>query len=427
MKKASANLLFATFLLSMLCGCSATYYANGRSGMPCADIPVIEPFTEVGSYKTRYFEREHDDSLTPLAHEAMLEVMGSEKAWGLGEVLAVSDTAEYEAIRQDVYTLLKNANTLKKKRDYIAFEPAKNRLIKDASLPASLLDYMKRNHLPYVMILLQNGFERHPDQKKIGYKWYNAKNFESSTSNGSILEMECLVADALQDRIYFYNMAGRLDDKPTDKEDIQADMHDLLGEYVHKNAVTQRNTPKKYLSYHFGYGKAYPSVVGTRGWEIDPDNLNFFGAEALWSISRSPLSVGFTMDLNNNSVAIAYEDAVNHWGKNTKYFFGPLVGLNKIVADRHLFSFNLGAGLVIDDTSYTRYNASAGMKEPGYDYKYYLVENASISYSYRYNNRRAIGIKVRAYSFNDWLTKKEGPKPFVPLWNVSLCWTTLVF
>lgn len=426
MKRASANILFATLLLSMLCGCSVTYYANGRSGMPCADIPVIEPFTEIGSYKTRYFEREHDDSLTALAHEAMLEVMGSEKAWGLGEVLAVSDTAEYEAIRQDVYTLLKNANTKKKKRDYIAFEPAKNNLIKDASLPASLLDYMKRNQLPYVMILLQNGFERHPEQKKIGYKWYNAKSFEANTNNGSILEMECLVADALQDRIYFYNMSGHLDDKPRDKEDIQADLHDLLGEYVHKNAVTQRNTPKRYVSYHIGYGRAYSSVVGTRGWDIDPGNLNY-GAEALWSISKSPLSAGFTMDLNDNIIALSYEDAVNRWGTNRKYFLGPLVGLNKIVADRHLFSFNLGAGLMIDDTSYTRYDVSAGMKKMGYDYKFYLAENASVSYCYRFNNREALGIKVRAYTFNDWLTKKEGPKPFMPLWNVSLCWTVLVF
>ena len=67
------------------------------------------------------------------------------------------------------------------------------------------------------------------------------------------------------------------------------------------------------------------------------------------------------------------------------------------------------------------------MKETGYVCKYYLAENASVSYCYRFNNREAIGIKVRTYTFNDWLTKKEGPKPFVPLWNISLCWTTLVF
>ena len=130
---------------------------------------------------------------------------------------------------------------------------------------------------------------------------------------------------------------------------------------------------------------------------------------------------------NDNIIALSYEDAVNRWGTNRKYFLGPLVGLNKIVADRHLFSFNLGAGLMIDDTSYTRYDVSAGMKKMGYDYKFYLAENASVSYCYRFNNREALGIKVRAYTFNDWLTKKEGPKPFMPLWNVSLCWTVLVF
>ena len=428
--KRNVYVLFVIMWLVTLCSCSpVTYYAKGKSGMPCPEIPVMEPFTEIGSFKTRYFQREHDDSLTSIAHEAMMEVLGENgEEWHLGDVITISDSAEYETIRQEIYTLLKSSTTKKNHpSDFVAFKPANGKKLKEKTLPASLLDYMKRNELPYVMILLQNGFEPHPEYKPKGWHILT-REFEAYSSKRTVTELECLVADAQQNRIYFYTMSGHVDATPTVKEELRIEMNDLFADYSHKNSITQKDIPKKYGSIYWGYGQIYPSPYGDQGRDIDSDNYSF-GVETYWPLSKSPFSAGFTLENNDHLIAIDdYTMGKRIWVNHDNMFLAPAIGLYKIVADRHMFSLGLSAGLMVGSTPRLYYNGTNWryMKK-SYEYNYHMAEKLSLSYNYRFINRTAIGIMASAYTFNDWLSKKAGPKPIVPMWNVSLCWTILIF
>lgn len=412
---------FLIFLLSFLSlmafsGCSSlTYYAEGKSGMPCPDIPVIEPYTDIGIFKTHYTEREHSDSLTALAHEAMMEVLGENDSWNLGDVMILSDASEYEAIRKDIFALLESCQG-----NYDIPEtsllPADKQRLASATLPASLLDFMNREGKPYMMILLHNGFEPHPDtpyrNRYTGNKW-------AQESNGNITELECVVADAKQNRVYFYNRScgygSDKDDKPTSKAVIEKQLHSLLSDYPHKNTITKTELPKLFFHYGVGYGQIFPSQKITEGRPVGPDNT-VTGLEFLWRISKTPLYLGLTATSNFHKIASTTE-ANSPWERNQVDYSGPMIGMCKIVGKHHFFDGELSVGAV-----------AVGGKTEGFDLGAVrtMGESVSLCYSYRITNSIALGIQGRAYTFNNPV-QSDGKKRFIDLWNVALCFTTLSF
>ena len=96
------------------------------------------------------------------------------------------------------------------------------------------------------------------------------------------------------------------------------------------------------------------------------------------------------------------------------YVYSPMIGWNRIVANRHLFGLGLGVGLARSGVSGERKRNC-------------LAENAVLSYGYRIDNNRVIGLKAHAYTFNDRFAQSDLPKPFIPMWSVSLCYTFLGF
>ena len=137
--KRTVSFFAAILFLIAFCSCSSlTYYAEGKSGMPCPDIPVIEPFTDLGVFKTHYTEREHSDSLTELAHKAMMEVLGENDSWNLGDVMILSDVSEYEAIRKDIFALLESCQGNYNLPE-ASLLPADKQKLASATLPVSLL------------------------------------------------------------------------------------------------------------------------------------------------------------------------------------------------------------------------------------------------------------------------------------------------
>lgn len=56
----------------------------------------------------------------------------------------------------------------------------------------------------------------------------------------------------------------------------------------------------------------------------------------------------------------------------------------------------------------------------------FIAENATLSYHYLLNNHLAIGLRGRAYTFNNPV-QPDGKRRFIDMWNVSLCLTTLRF
>lgn len=410
MKKLTIILLFVGFVF--LCGCSTiTYYANGKSGMPCPDIPVIEPYTDIGSFKTRYFEREHDDSLTLRAHDVIMGILAEKgETWQLGDVLMPADTSEYEAIRRDVYDLLDSFGK-KKHHDEARIWPTDKKKMASASLPPSLLEYMKRKDKPYVLILFQNGFEYIKDDDA-GLRAHLNKGYEiESISNGDYYsELDCLVADALQNRVYFYSGDAR-GWKPTEKEVVEEGMHNLMTDYIEKNSITKEGLPKTYLSLFAGYGQVYPSAFATDGRDVGPTNISW-GMDMMWSITNTPLSLGLSVIVNDH--AITGGDEQGRTREQLTYVYSPMIGWNRIVANRHLFSLGLGMGL-------------ARSSVRGERKRNYLAENAVLSYGYRIDNNRVVGLKAHAYTFNDRFVQNDLPKPLVPMWDVSLCYTFVSF
>jgi len=410
MKKLTLILLFIGSVFLYSCS-TITYYANGKSGMPCPDIPVIEPYTDIASFKTRYFEREHDDSLTTRAHEVMMDILQEKgETWHLGDVLELSDSSEYEAIRKDIYDLLDSFGK-KKNHDEARIWPTDKKKMANASLPPSLLEYMKRNDKPYVMILLQNGFEYIKDENA-GIRAYRKKGYEiENISDGDYYsELDCFVADALQNRIYFYSGQGGL--KPTDKVVVEVGMDYLMSDYIRKNSIISKGLPKTYLSLFAGYGQVYPSAFGTDGRDVGPTNISW-GLDMMWSISNTPLSLGLSAIVNEHVITQVNERVVKRNTHLTRVY-SPMIGWNRIVANRHLFGLGLGVGLARSSVS-------------GETKRYYLAENAVLSYGYRVDNNRVIGLKAHAYTFNDRFAKNELLKPIIPMWSVSLCYTFMGF
>ena len=89
--KKTFRLIF--FLLCMtFCSCTVyvdtlthAYSAKDSKDVPLSDLSIIEPYTDISTFKTRFWEREHSDSLTLLAHEALLEVLDKDKDWDFCE------------------------------------------------------------------------------------------------------------------------------------------------------------------------------------------------------------------------------------------------------------------------------------------------------------------------------------------------------
>jgi hypothetical protein len=200
--------------------------------------------------------------------------------------------------------------------------------------------------------------------------------------------------------------------KPTDKEVIKEGMHTILSDYKRKNAITRNGLPKSSLSLFAGYGQAYSSAFGTDGRDVGPTNISW-GLDMMWGISGTPLSLGVSAVVNENVVTIEKERENIRKTQMTD-IFSPTIGWNKIIANRHVFGLGLGVGLVSSHVSEEKR-------------RYFLAENAALSYGYRIGNDYMIGIKAHAYTFNDRFTQNNLPKPIVPLWSVSLCYTMLSF
>lgn len=429
--KKSLHFLTAILFLIAFCSCSVyvdtfthVYSAKDSKGA-IPDIPVIEPYTDISTFKTRFWEREHSDSLTLLAHEALLEVLEKDDKWELGDILVLSDSSEYESIRQDIYGLLKSTEEKTRYREFI-FHPADKKKLAAATVPSSLLDYMNRNGLPYVMILLLNGFEPSPNTSF----WNRNSSSDSDTegTNGNYIEMECLVADAAQNRLDYYgreygygrtNLHFEAKGKPTDPEFIDEALYYLLGGYSMRKPITRPIThtePKQYITVGFGYGSFSPSAKGSAGQSVESGQIAQ-NLDAAWRIRKSPLWLGASLEYGS-------------WEYRDNFYIGPMVTTNKRFGKRNMINFEISAGYMWRRPYYLPLG-DGSTKEMSNGYLWnrsngFIAESASLSYSYMITNYLSIGVKARAYTFNN-TAQADGKNPFIDKWNISLCLTTLRF
>ena len=442
--KKTFRLIF--FLLCMtFCSCTVyvdtlthAYSAKDSKDVPLSDLSIIEPYTDISTFKTRFWEREHSDSLTLLAHEALLEVLDKDDKWELGDILVLSDSSEYESIRQDIYGLLKSTEKKTRYKEFI-FHPADKKKLAAATLPSSLLDYMNRNGLPYVMILLLNGFEPSPDTSF----WNRVSSSDSETegTNGNYIEMECLVADAAQNRLDYYgreygygrnNLKHEAMGKPTDPEFIDEALYHLFGRYttgkpVIKPITETETEPKRYIIGGLGYGNINPSAKGCGGLAVGPEV--FAMIDVAWHIRRTPLWLGVTGESGQHKIATDFTEDAKRQDRES-FFVGPIVATNKLFGKRSMVNFALGAGYMSCRPFY-KVGEGGSVEEVSNGHIWsrsngFIAENATLSYHYRLDNNLAVGIKARAFTFNNPV-QADGRRRFIDMWNISLCLTTLRF
>lgn len=136
-------LFFAVWMLS---SCTSTrYVSDSLKAYAPADIPLIEPYTDV-FYIESGLGAQYNDSLTYVAHEALLDCLEENVAWfPYDKILYLEDKEVWRSMALDMEIFLTRCGSSSRRR--IATFP----------LPASLSEFMAANDLPYAMLLYHNG------------------------------------------------------------------------------------------------------------------------------------------------------------------------------------------------------------------------------------------------------------------------------
>ena len=107
-----------------------------------------------------------------------------------------------------------------------------------------------------------------------------------------------------------------------------------------------------------------------------------------------------------------------------------MVATNKRFGKRNMINFEISAGYMWRRPYYLPLG-DGSTKEMSNGYLWnrsngFIAESVSLSYSYMITNYLSIGVKARAYTFNN-TAQADGKNPFIDKWNISLCLTALRF
>ena len=147
-------------------------------------MPVVAPYTDIKTYQRSYIEMANSDSLTSIAHDLLSEMLDSANLWNL-KLIEVEGTEAYRSAVQQWAVACRNAET-----------PA------DVKAPAEVLELMKKVDEPFMMFILQNGFERDVESHISAKDKLTSQLFVG-------FDYEALVADASSGQTAFYNRYQR--------------------------------------------------------------------------------------------------------------------------------------------------------------------------------------------------------------------------
>lgn len=320
-------------------------------------MPVVAPYTDIKTYQHSYIEMANSDSLTSIAHDLLSEMLDSTNLWNL-KLIKVEGTEAYRSAVQQWAVACRNAET-----------PA------DVKAPAEVLELMKKVDEPFMMFILQNGFERDVESHISAKDKLTSQLFVG-------FDYEALVADASSGQTAFYNRYQRHGDydyirygvKPTSHQSTETIMRSLMKYYPDKKTYNSYQMDKQTTMLWY-------ASIGIGSYYFNPYKYQSLGNSTGGTIETVAFHYGFLARLFQSPV-LAGMGATNFTHDRTELFsFGPEVAYQWEIEKKHLFTLSLGMYY----------------SPEGYDYRGW-AGHASFMYNYRLNALNSVGFNVSAQS-----------------------------
>lgn len=369
--------LLAILACSLFGSCSRHYYyAPSLKEAQPVEMPVMEPYTDITIYQKTFKEQTYSDSLSAIAHRALLDVIDGDTLWNLKR-LHVKDAEKYRA------AVLKWAR-----------ECRASKSISEVDVPDVLLDYMKEADEPYLMFIIQKGYERDKDFAKSFWGW------PDTDSNGAALSFEALVADSNSQKTAFYNKYSQTGTtigsykkdgmKPTDSKSVEICLHQLLRNYPDRQtnaSYLMEEKPRTIFFLNPGLGLMYSDASSANRINgMEPSYS--VSADVLFSPFRSPFCIGFGINHIQSFASLKRSGHSDHLQSG-----GLEIGYSRVFGTRHSLTLVLGAHYSVE---------KVWLQMPGEDESERSGKGfsgqASLMYQFRINEVDALGIKLNAQS-----------------------------
>lgn len=353
------------------------YYSSSLQKAQPMTMPVVAPFTDIKTYQHRYNELVGSDSLTSIAHDLLSDKLDSTNLWNL-KLIEVEGVEAYRAVVQQWAAACRAAKT-----------PA------DVAVPDELLELMKKVDEPFLMFILQDGFERDMGIKVTAKDRLTNQNFVG-------FDYEALVADAATGRTTFYNRYQQNGDydymrygvKPTSIQSTESTLRQLLKHYPDMKTYNAYQMDKRTtMLWHAGFGPGFTYYC---------PEAYYLGDGLGGSVTTASFRYGFLVRMPKSPIFAGVGVSNLIFDDTELLSIGPEVAYQYEIDEKQFLTFSLGLHYSLDN-----YYAIGD----------FLAGQASIMYHYRLNALNALGFTVNAqsmlYPFSSYCQLISNPHSFI--------------
>ena len=330
-------------------------------------MPVVAPYTDIRGMLNSDIDLSHNDSLTRIAHDVLSMKLESLDDLSF-RLIEIDDAEAYRSVVQQWAEACRTADD-----------------ISEVAVPQPLLDLMAKVKEPFLMFVLQDGFERgQGENRSAGFDY------------------KSLIAEASSGKTAYYNRYVSWTDvngyakgiKPTSEQYTESAIHYMMKDYPDRKTSASYTFDKQLrvlISVNLSAGSLYP--LSLPGYiEKSKETVKGIDVNYLFRMGKTPFFAGLeVMNLSSFNKLLGTD---GHKHSDEVVYWGPVLAYNKVLGMRHSLTFSLGLNYSAELSWFQEPDGLAtGYREKGWN------SNASLMYHYRLNAYNALGIGMNVQSF----------------------------